>query len=408
MEEALPNISEIAKQSTAAEAALRGTISSRIVGPALSASVNDLALAYSREMERMRHLCSDMSTLYSKSLSSLTADVASATRAYQRLTPDVVFAERACAQLHEQMKDYTELTARASAQLSRQTKGIAESARRASEHLHEQMKGIEGSAARAMEQLRRDATSFSSALAAMRDIRLPDISFVKSCLDHTDFVGPLKKLVAYAIETENASTICNTMSVLGKLGTLSSPSNIRLNTDGTVSIDGQVRSMEAVEEAIERVVDALVEKKVTPELADIKRQLEQMQPDSTLRKIVVGIVISILGWIICTLILQPMVGAVSQMRTKANAKTAVRAVRETLLLSGENVATRATLRIVVSDILPVNAGRRHRSQIVGWLYPGDVVLLVDKRKGWSLVEFRDQSGQIILTGWVRSKYLCRI
>jgi hypothetical protein len=179
MKEPFRETAEIVNQRLADEAALRERIYTRTVGPAFLASATNVALAYEREMEKARRLYSNVGSSYSHGLSRLTDGLVSATRAYQRVMPDVSFAERAYAQFQEQMKGYAESTGRACAQLSRQMNGLEGSVAWVGEHLREQMRGFEGAAVQAVERLRRDAASLDSAVAALRDIRLVDVSLVR-------------------------------------------------------------------------------------------------------------------------------------------------------------------------------------------------------------------------------------
>ena len=61
---------------------------------------------------------------------------------------------------------------------------------------------------------------------------------------------------------------------------------------------------------------------------------------------------------------------------------------------------------IVHNDAEVYVGRRSRSKVVGYLFNGDVVHIVETRKKWRRVIWVDEDG-IELSGWVRAKYLRR-
>jgi len=62
-------------------------------------------------------------------------------------------------------------------------------------------------------------------------------------------------------------------------------------------------------------------------------------------------------------------------------------------------------RFVSSSSLNVRSKNNRKSRLVGQLYFGDAVIIVDKMKNWSLVEYSDDSGEIVIRGWVFTRYL---
>ena len=62
-------------------------------------------------------------------------------------------------------------------------------------------------------------------------------------------------------------------------------------------------------------------------------------------------------------------------------------------------------RFVSSPSLNVRSEETKKSRLVGQLYLGDVVKIVNKKKNWTLVEYSDTSGETIIRGWVFTRYL---
>ena len=66
-------------------------------------------------------------------------------------------------------------------------------------------------------------------------------------------------------------------------------------------------------------------------------------------------------------------------------------------------------RVVIAPILIVRLHPAQRSPQVGRLYAGDVIFLEAVRKrSWSLVEYRDDEGEVAIRGWVFSRYIASL
>lgn len=65
--------------------------------------------------------------------------------------------------------------------------------------------------------------------------------------------------------------------------------------------------------------------------------------------------------------------------------------------------------VVVARVLTVRSGPGKKYLGVGFLYAGDMVLVIQTRsRSWSLVQFEDQNGEVLIRGWVFSRYVCRL
>jgi uncharacterized protein YgiM (DUF1202 family) len=64
-------------------------------------------------------------------------------------------------------------------------------------------------------------------------------------------------------------------------------------------------------------------------------------------------------------------------------------------------------RFVSARSLTVRSNNSTRSKYVGKLYFGYLVRIIQKKKSWSLIEYRDKEGNIITQGWVFTRYIKR-
>ena len=73
----------------------------------------------------------------------------------------------------------------------------------------------------------------------------------------------------------------------------------------------------------------------------------------------------------------------------------------------ENITLLESYRLVTTKVLNVRYNPKAQSLLVGKFYLGHVVLLIEKRKDWSLVVWTDPESGVADKGWVFSRYLGR-
>lgn len=78
----------------------------------------------------------------------------------------------------------------------------------------------------------------------------------------------------------------------------------------------------------------------------------------------------------------------------------------TLIQTSENLPP--ALRVVTASQLRVRAAPSLKARPVGRLYARDCVILIERRRSWSHIEYYANDGTIIISGWVFSRYLIPI
>lgn len=64
-------------------------------------------------------------------------------------------------------------------------------------------------------------------------------------------------------------------------------------------------------------------------------------------------------------------------------------------------------RYVSADVLNVRYSASRKAETVGYLHFGYAVIVVDRQKSWTLVEWSDPESEIRIRGWVFSRYLAK-
>lgn len=62
-------------------------------------------------------------------------------------------------------------------------------------------------------------------------------------------------------------------------------------------------------------------------------------------------------------------------------------------------------RLVSADILNVRLKPSNKATVLGKLYFGQVVMLVEKNRDWVLISWSDEDKGLALQGWVFSRYV---
>ena len=64
-------------------------------------------------------------------------------------------------------------------------------------------------------------------------------------------------------------------------------------------------------------------------------------------------------------------------------------------------------RYVTADTLNVRSSSTQKSKTIGLLYFGYAVIIIDRQKSWTLVEWNDPESEVRISGWVFSRYLAK-
>jgi hypothetical protein len=62
-------------------------------------------------------------------------------------------------------------------------------------------------------------------------------------------------------------------------------------------------------------------------------------------------------------------------------------------------------RFVTNKSLDVWSSNSTKSKKMARLYFGQLVRVVRKKKNWALIEYQDKNGEVIITGWVFTRYV---
>ncbi|MFY9820675.1 MAG: SH3 domain-containing protein [Thermoanaerobaculia bacterium] len=194
------------------------------------------------------------------------------------------------------------------------------------------------------------------------------------------------------------------MALVRQISELSS--NLLLLPSDLEEIDDE-EAGQAIALANERLADAFFEKTPARTLGQIQELLKAIKsgaialaPGAT--KVLLAILISVIGNFIYDTAKSYV--AANVLKTPHHVEKAVNQAVKQLQSSG--VTFPLDMRVVVAPELLVRRGPSQSTPVVGRLYAADIVWLLETRsRSWTLVEFHDNEGEVVLRGWVFSRYI---
>ena len=97
-----------------------------------------------------------------------------------------------------------------------------------------------------------------------------------------------------------------------------------------------------------------------------------------------------------------------QKTKKFDQKIVVKQIKKEVQSVGVNDAFFRNYRFVSAETLNVRSNNSTKSRLVGKLYFGQMVRILQKKKNWTLIEYygKDED-QIIIKGWTFTRYIKR-
>src|SRR5690554_1069534 len=121
----------------------------------------------------------------------------------------------------------------------------------------------------------------------------------------------------------------------------------------------------------------------------------------------------LLMWFICPLIIAVIVSFLNPVvdyHVKSYLKEDKRSLSkkiESKVAASVDDSVLTDFRYVSADVLNVRYSASKKAETVGYLHFGYAVIVIDREKSWTLVEWNDPNSEIQIKGWVFSRYLAK-
>ena len=119
----------------------------------------------------------------------------------------------------------------------------------------------------------------------------------------------------------------------------------------------------------------------------------------------------ILAYIVYPLIFSALINPIADHHIKSylssDKRAQVKELKANVHSAIDNKDVLGSLRYVSTDTLNVRVSGSVKSEIIGYLRFSYTVLIIEKQKSWTLIEWNDSETDVQLTGWVFSRYLAK-
>ncbi|WP_178090919.1 SH3 domain-containing protein [Plesiomonas shigelloides] len=188
---------------------------------------------------------------------------------------------------------------------------------------------------------------------------------------------------------------------------LDGTSGIEVHADGQVTIDSVLVSQENIQEIAQQVISNSIEIRALQfeqyvdslinEIRSLKDPTRQRLLAWLIYPLIVGLVLSVVNPVADYYIKESLNSDEKRLVVKDVSKAITNTIGNKEYLS--------SFRIVTTTSLNVRKLGSTKSDVVGKLYLGDVVEVIEKGRNWSFVSWQDTESDVLVRGWVFSRYL---
>ena len=184
-------------------------------------------------------------------------------------------------------------------------------------------------------------------------------------------------------------------------------SDILVDGDGTISVATDSISKEALQDIVNQVTESAFEyagDKLDIAVSRIVNEIQSLK-DPFIQKILTRFVFPIIVGVVL-LIVKPISDYYLRQSFTIDKRVASKEINRLVRVVAKDKTYLASFRFVKEDTLNVREKGNQKSKIIGYLYFGQVVEIIEKGRSWTLVKWTDTQGGTI-QGWVYTRYLQR-
>ncbi|KAB7660569.1 SH3 domain-containing protein [Plesiomonas shigelloides] len=188
---------------------------------------------------------------------------------------------------------------------------------------------------------------------------------------------------------------------------LDGTSGIEVHADGQVTIDSILVTQEKIQDIAQQAISNSIEIRALQfeqyvdslinEIRSLKDPIHQRLLAWFIYPLIVGLVLSVVNPVADYYIKE----ALNNYEKRQVVKDVSKAITNTI----DNKSYLNSFRVVSTTSLNVRKLGSTKSDVVGKLYLGDVVEVIEKGRNWSLISWQDTESDVLVRGWVFSRYL---
>ena len=185
-------------------------------------------------------------------------------------------------------------------------------------------------------------------------------------------------------------------------------SELSVQADGTIDTPSKKVALAELEEISGQVIYDSSQKPSSSLEESINNLVQEIrsQKDSSTREILAWYIYPLL-LIIFASMLNPIADYHIKEYLKKDKRSLSKEIKSSVQSSITDKSVLNAFRYVSADILNVRQSASRKSDAIGSLRFGYTVVVIEKRKSWTLIEWDDPDSEIRVTGWVFSRYLAK-
>lgn len=208
---------------------------------------------------------------------------------------------------------------------------------------------------------------------------------------------------------ELSESIVNSASFnLLKETALDISSNLSIEADGLISISSNRIAATELQELSDQIIHGSSLAQSTSLEESINNLVEEIrsQKDPLTQKILMWFIFPLLGLIIASFI-NPVVDYHVKSYLNADKRALSKQLKTNAKLSVSHESILGAYRYVSADTLNVRSSASQKSKLIGHLHFGCTVIVIERQKSWTLIEWNAPDTDAQITGWVFSRYLAK-
>lgn len=213
-----------------------------------------------------------------------------------------------------------------------------------------------------------------------------------------------KKLIEVFFK-QNSGAYVNTFAEFKEVMADINNVDIQVNKDGTITADKKVYESKEVQSLVNGIIDDFDFRHGSTEEV-LNRLLIEIRKSNNpiVKQFFVNLIITLL----ITFIIVPRISEFQKTTNTSNSKRVTKIIKTELSKQEFENIDFSLLRIVSATCLNVRKKNSRKSAILGKIYLGNVVTFIERRKNWTLIEWASEDNELIIKGWVYSRYLEKV
>jgi hypothetical protein len=185
-------------------------------------------------------------------------------------------------------------------------------------------------------------------------------------------------------------------------------SEIEIDTEGVVTLANKRITAADLQE----ISDDIFHKSSLEQSSSIKESIDSLtaaieaQKDPLTQKILIFFIYPLIIVLIASFV-NPIVDHSVKAYINPDKRALAKELKATVHSAIDDKQLLNSMRYVSADILNVRASASANAKSIAYLRFSSAVLIIEKRKNWTLIEWNDPESDAQITGWVFSRYLAK-